>query len=275
MTTTHLFVESVWADVCAVRAQVPLVHSVTNLVVTAFNANVLLAAGASPIMAHAVEEVADLARLSGAVVVNIGTLDSHWVPAMQLALYTAREVGKPSVLDPVGAGASDYRNRVLADLMARRPGVVRGNASEIMSLAGQGAQTRGVDSTDPVVRALAAAQMLTERYGCVVCVSGPEDHVLAPDGRHAVLRNGHSLMTRVTGVGCSASALVGAFAAVQPDAWRACTSAMAYWGVVGQIAAERMAPDTGTGRYAGALLDVAGTLTHAELAATLRAEALA
>ena len=275
MTTTHLFVESVWADVCAVRAQVPLVHSVTNLVVTAFNANVLLAAGASPIMAHAVEEVADLARLSGAVVVNIGTLDSHWVPAMQLALDTAREVGKPSVLDPVGAGASDYRNRVLADMMARRPGVVRGNASEIMSLAGQGAQTRGVDSTDPVVRALAAAQMLTERYGCVVCVSGPEDHVLAPDGRHAVLRNGHSLMTRVTGVGCSASALVGAFAAVQPDAWRACTSAMAYWGVVGQIAAERMAPDTGTGRYAGALLDVAGTLTHAELAATLRAEALA
>ena len=275
MTTTHLFVESVWADICAVRAQVPLVHSVTNLVVTAFNANVLLAAGASPIMAHAVEEVADLARLSGAVVVNIGTLDSHWVPAMQLALDTAREVGKPSVLDPVGAGASDYRNRVLADLMARRPGVVRGNASEIMSLAGQGAQTRGVDSTDPVVRALAAAQMLTERYGCVVCVSGPEDHVLAPDGRHAVLRNGHSLMTRVTGVGCSASALVGAFAAVQPDAWRACTSAMAYWGVVGQIAAERMAPDTGTGRYAGALLDVASTLTRAELAATLRAEALA
>lgn len=275
MTTTHLFVESVWADICAVRAQVPLVHSVTNLVVTAFNANVLLAAGASPIMAHAVEEVADLARLSGAVVVNIGTLDSHWVPAMQLALDTAREVGKPSVLDPVGAGASDYRNRVLADLMARRPGVVRGNASEIMSLAGQGAQTRGVDSTDPVVRALAAAQMLTERYGCVVCVSGPEDHVLAPDGRHAVLRNGHPLMTRVTGVGCSASALVGAFAAVQPDAWRACASAMAYWGVVGQIAAERMAPDTGTGRYAGALLDVAGTLTHAELAATLRAEALA
>ena len=275
MTTTHLFVESVWADICAVRAQVPLVHSVTNLVVTAFNANVLLAAGASPIMAHAVEEVADLARLSGAVVVNIGTLDSHWVPAMQLALDTAREVGKPSVLDPVGAGASDYRNRVLADLMARRPGVVRGNASEIMSLAGQGAQTRGVDSTDPVVRALAAAQMLTERYGCVVCVSGPEDHVLAPDGRHAVLRNGHPLMTRVTGVGCSASALVGAFAAVQPDAWRACASAMAYWGVVGQIAAERMAPDTGTGRYAGALLDVASTLTRAELAATLRAEALA
>jgi hydroxyethylthiazole kinase-like sugar kinase family protein len=99
--------------------------------------------------------------------------------------------------------------------------------------------------------------------------------VVAADGRHAVLRNGHPLMTRVTGVGCSASALVGAFAAVQPDAWRACTSAMAYWGVVGQIAAERMAPETGTGRYASTLLDVASTLTQAELAATLRAEAWA
>ena len=274
-STTPVFLDTVWADICAVRAQAPLVHSVTNLVVTAFNANALLAAGASPIMAHAMEEVADLAQISGAVVVNIGTLDSHWVPAMQLALDTARQAGKPSVLDPVGAGASAYRNRVLADLLTRRPTLVRGNASEIMSLAGEVAQTKGVDSADPVERALAAAQALAERHGCVVCVSGPEDHVLAPDGRHAVLRNGHPLMTRVTGVGCSASALVGAFAAVQPDAWRACTSAMAYWGVVGQIAAERMAPDTGTGRYASALLDVASTLTQAELAATLRAEALA
>lgn len=273
--TNDSFLDAVWADICAVRTQAPLVHSVTNLVVTALNANVLLAAGASPIMAHAIEEVADLARISGAVVVNIGTLDSHWVPAMQLALDTAHKAGKPSVLDPVGAGASDYRNRVLADLMERRPSLVRGNASEIMSLAGEFANTKGVDSTDPVERALAAAQALTQRNGCVVCVSGPEDHVLAPDGRHAVLRNGHLLMTRVTGVGCSASALVGAFAAVQPDFWRACVSAMAYWGVVGQIAAERIAPQTGTGGYASALLDVASTLTQDALAATLRAEATA
>lgn len=274
-TTNASYIDTVWADICAVREQAPLVHSVTNLVVTAFNANVLLAAGASPLMAHAVEEVADLARVSGSVVVNIGTLDSHWVPAMRLALDTAREAGKPSVLDPVGAGASHYRNRVLVDLMERRPSLIRGNASEIMSLAGEVANTKGVDSSDPVERALGAAQALSHRNDCVVCVSGPEDHVLAPDGRHAVLRNGHPLMTRVTGVGCSASALVGAFAAVQPDTWRACASAMAYWGVVGQIAAERMTPDTGTGRYSTTLLDVASTLTQAELVATLRAETLA
>ena len=194
---------------------------------------------------------------------------------MQLALDTAHQAHKPSVLDPVGAGASAYRNRVLADLMERKPTLVRGNASEILSLAGHSAQTKGVESTDSVEHALAAAQALAERHGCVVCVSGAQDHVLAPDGRHAVLRNGHPLMTRVTGVGCSASALVGAFAAVQPDAWRACTSAMAYWGVVGQIAAARIAPNTGTGSYASALLDVASTLSQDELAATLRAEALA
>ena len=194
---------------------------------------------------------------------------------MQLALDTAHQAHKPSVLDPVGAGASAYRNRVLADLMERKPTLVRGNASEILSLAGHSAQTKGVESTDSVEHALAAAQALAKRHGCVVCVSGAQDHVLAPDGRHAVLRNGHPLMTRVTGVGCSASALVGAFAAVQPDAWRACTSAMAYWGVVGQIAAARIAPNTGTGSYASALLDVASTLSQDALAATLRAEALA
>lgn len=270
-----LSVDAVWADVVAVRAQAPLVHSVTNLVVTAFNANVLLAAGASPIMAHAIEEVADLARLSHAVVVNIGTLDAHWVPAMQLALDTAHQAHKPSVLDPVGAGASAYRNQVLSDLMQRQPTLVRGNASEILSLAGKSTNTKGVDSADPVERALSAANALVERHGCVVCVSGPEDHVLAPDGRHAVLKNGDPMMTRVTGVGCSASALIGAFAAVQPDAWRACVSAMAFWGVVGEIAAKSIGSDGGTGRYASALLDVASTLSQDALTTTLRAEVMA
>ena len=118
MNTSHsLFVDTVWADFCAVKTHSPLIHNVTNLVVTAFNANVLLAAGASPIMAHALEEVADMVRLSGAVVVHIGPLDAHWVPAMHLALSPAQQAHKPSVPEPVGTGASAYRNRVLADLM--------------------------------------------------------------------------------------------------------------------------------------------------------------
>ena len=222
----HLSSADLWADVQAVRQQAPLVHSVTNFVVMNFNANMLLAAGASPIMAHAVEEVPNMVAIAQAVAVNIGTLDAQWVPTM--ALQTARLLGKPAVLDPVGAGASAYRNRTLAYLLARgKPSIIRGNASEILSLAGVAGASRGVDSAAASSEALHSARALSEQFNCVVCVSGEQDYVLGPAGACAVLANGHPWMTRVTGVGCSASALVTAFAAVQPNAWRACTSAIA------------------------------------------------
>lgn len=260
-----------WGDVEAVRARSPLVHSVTNFVVTQFNANVLLAAGASPVMAHAIEEVADMAAIASAVVVNIGTLDSHWVPSMRLALQTARNLGKPSVLDPVGAGATRYRNEVLAMLVRERPTLIRGNASEIMSLAGAAGATKGVDSTASTDAAIESARALCRDLGAVVCISGAEDQVFAPDGRWAGLANGHPWMTRVTGVGCSASALVGAFAGVQPDPWQACVAAMAFWGVVGELAAQRVqAQGGGYGSYAEALLDVTGQLTEAQFLETVR-----
>ena len=168
---------SLWDDIAAVRSHAPLVHSITNFVVMQFNANVLLAAGASPVMAHAIEEVAEMAAIAGAVVVNIGTLDSHWVPSMRLALETARRLGKPSVLDPVGAGATRYRNEVLAMLARERPVLIRGNASEIMSLAGAAGATKGVDSTASPEAALDSARALCRDLGAVVCVSGPQDQV--------------------------------------------------------------------------------------------------
>jgi len=260
-----------WADVQAVRQQAPLVHSVTNFVVMNFNANMLLAAGASPIMAHAVEEVPDMVAIAQAVAVNIGTLDAQWVPAMALALQTARALGKPAVLDPVGAGASAYRNRTLAYLMAQgRPSIVRGNASEILSLAGVAGASRGVDSAAASSDALHSARALSEQFNCVVCVSGEQDYVLGPAGACAVLANGHPWMTRVTGVGCSASALVAAFAAVQPNAWRACTSAMGFLGVAGQLAARRVAAQGGgVGSYAVALLDAVDQLSEADFLTTL------
>ncbi|MEN9773290.1 MAG: hydroxyethylthiazole kinase [Pseudomonadota bacterium] len=262
---------ALWSDVESVRAQAPLVHSVTNFVVTQFNANVLLATGASPVMAHAIEEVADMASIASAVVVNIGTLDSHWVPSMRLALETAHRLGKPSVLDPVGAGATRYRNEVLAMLVRERPVLIRGNASEIMSLAGAAGATKGVDSTASTDAALDSARALCRDLGAVVCVSGAEDHVIAPDGRWVSLANGHPWMTRVTGVGCSATALIGAFAGVQPDPWRACVSAMAFWGVVGERAAQAVqAHGGGFGSYAEALLDWTGVLNESDFVSTLR-----
>lgn len=260
-----------WRDVEAVRQQAPLVHSVTNLVVMNFNANMLLAAGASPIMAHAVEEVPEMVGIAQALAVNIGTLDAQWVPAMLLALQTARSLGKPAVLDPVGAGASAYRNRTLEHLLTEgRPGIIRGNASEILSLAGVAGVSRGVDSAAAASDALHSARALSEQYRCVVCVSGEDDYVLGPAGACAVLSNGHRWMTRVTGVGCSASALVAAFAAVQPDPWRACTSAMGFLGVAGQLAARRVAAQGGgVGTYAVALLDAMDQLNEADFLATL------
>ncbi|CUA97772.1 hydroxyethylthiazole kinase [Thiomonas bhubaneswarensis] len=264
--------DSLWADVLAVRQQQPLVHNITNFVVMNYNANALLALGAAPVMAHAREEVVDMAGIAQALVLNIGTLEPRWIESMRLALQKARERGIPVVLDPVGAGATPYRNQAVAELLeAGNPTVLRGNASEILSVAGVAAATRGVDSSAASDDAVRAARELASRLDAVVCVSGATDHVLAPDGRHARLSNGHVWMTRVTGVGCSASALIGAFSAVQPDAFHATTAAMAYLGVVGEVAAEQVqAAGRGVGQLQIALLDGLQLLDAATFLARLR-----
>ena len=267
-----LLPSDLWADVLALRAQRPLVHSITNLVVMNFNANVLLAVGASPVMAHAHEEVADMAAIAQALVLNIGTLEPYWIKSMCQALDVATARGIPTVLDPVGAGATPYRNESIQAIMdAAMPRVIRGNASEIMSVAGIAAQTRGVDSGAAVADAVQAARELAARSGGVVCVSGPVDQVLDASGRHASLANGHEWMTRITGVGCSATALVGAFCAVQPDAWRATVSAMAYLGVVGEVAAQQVqANGQGVGSLQIALLDQLQLLDEATFLGRLK-----
>jgi len=254
---TKLSFSDLWSDVIAVRERSPLVHSITNLVVINFNANTLLAAGASPVMAHAHEEVADMVGIAQALVLNIGTLDPYWIESMRLALVVASKRGIPVVLDPVGAGATPYRNASIELLLSTAvPTVVRGNGSEIMSVAGAAVQTRGVDSSAGASDALGAAQALVQRTQGVVCVSGQTDHVLDGKRRWARLSNGHEWMTRITGVGCSATALIGAFCAVQPDAWRATVAAMALLGVVGEVAAEKvMARGCGVGSMQIALLD--------------------
>ena len=266
-----------WADVLAVRTQRPLVHSITNLVVMNINANVLLAMGASPVMAHAHEEVADMAAIAQALVLNIGTLEPYWIESMKLALQVASKRGIKTVLDPVGAGATSYRNNSISALLdVAMPSVIRGNASEIMSVAGSAAQTRGVDSGAAVADSLQYARDLAQRTGGVVCVSGPVDHVLDAQGRHASLANGHEWMTRITGVGCSATALVGAFCAVQPDAWRATLSAMAYLGVVGEVATQHVqAHGGGVGSLQIALLDQLQLLDEATFARHLKLEVAA
>ena len=258
----HLTAQELWQDVLAVRAQAPLVHSITNWVVINFNANVLLAMGASPVMAHACEEVADMANIAQALVLNIGTLTADKVQAMLLAQKQAHSRAIPVVLDPVGAGATPYRNQSLSEIIqSGPPSIIRGNGSEIMSVAGLSVTTKGVDSVMASDQSLDAALALAKRIEGVVCVSGETDYIIDAHGQVALLRNGDVWMTKVTGVGCSATALIGAFAAVQFDAWRATTAAMAYWGVVGEVAAEQTrALGAGVGTYATKLLDVTHNL---------------
>jgi hydroxyethylthiazole kinase len=223
----------------ALQAQVPLVHNITNFVVMNFTANALLAVGASPVMAHAVEEVEDMVSIADALVINIGTLAPQWVDGMKLAMTKAAELGKPIILDPVGAGATAYRNRVLTDLLeTAKPTIIRGNASEILALAGSNVKTKGVDSTASSMDSLAAAQDLSKHYGAVVSVSGSAD-VIVSGSQVVYVDNGVPLMTRITGMGCSASAIAGAFAASNPDAFFAAVSAAVTMGVCGEIAFEK------------------------------------
>lgn len=264
----------IWADVATVRKNSPLVHSITNMVVINFNANVLLAAGASPVMSHAHEEVHDMVSIAEALVLNIGTLDPYWVESMKLALTAAAKRGIPTVLDPVGAGATHYRNQTLEALLAiASPTVIRGNGSEIMSTAGVSIRTRGVDSSAAVSDALSAAQQLVGRTGGTVCVSGEIDHIFDANKRWARLSNGHAWMTKITGVGCSATALIGAFCAVQTDSWRATTSAMAFLGVVGEVAAEKtQSRGLGVGSMAVKLLDEIQLLDQSTFEGRLKLE---
>ena len=227
-----------WQALEAVRRLSPVVHNITNYVVMNTTANALLAIGASPVMAHAEEEVADMVGIASALVINVGTLSRDWVNAMFKAAEAARERGIPVVLDPVGAGATPYRTGTVRDLVsAVRPAIIRGNASEIMAVCGDQARTRGVDSADASQDALAAAMTIHGTWGSTVCISGETDYIVGGRTLYQV-RNGHPMMPRVTGLGCTATALCGAFAAVTRDRALAAAQAMVVMGIAGEMAAE-------------------------------------
>jgi hydroxyethylthiazole kinase len=220
------------------RARRPLVQNITNYVAMTVSANVLLALGASPAMVHAVEEVEDFVAIANALVINIGTLSPRWVEAKRLAARKAVSLGKPWVLDPVGCGATSYRTAVSAELSALKPTVIRGNASEIMSLAGAaGARPKGVDSMAKSEDAVAAARGLAATTGAVVCVTGEIDY--ATDGDTVIaIEGGDRLMPLSTALGCALSATVSAFTALRPPLESAAIG-LAVFGAAGAEAASR------------------------------------
>lgn len=231
--------EKIYSDIEAIRAKAPLVLNITNYVVTNTTANALLALGASPIMSHAVEEMAELVAISGAVVINLGTIAPEYLAAMEPAWTAANEAGVPVILDPVGAGASLLRTVTpLALLADHAPFIIRGNASEITTLAGGEGGAKGVDSTASSESAVMAARVLRKKCGGAVVVSGEVDTV-AGEGVRVQVLGGSPLMPRVTGLGCTASALCGAFAAVNKDPFQAALGATVTMKVAGEIAAAR------------------------------------
>ena len=236
--TMTLTPEEIFNDVEKIRERAPLVHNITNYVVMNTTANALLAIGASPAMAHAVQEVEDMASIAGALVINIGTLSEEWIRAMKRAAETAASKNIPIVLDPVGAGATFYRTETAKALIqAAPPSIIRGNGSEIMALCDAGQSTKGVDSTSGSDQAVTAAKTLSGDTGGTVCVTGQTDYIVSADNQIAV-KNGHPMMPRVTGLGCTATAICGAFAAVNNKFDVAAAHAMAIMGIAGEMAAE-------------------------------------
>ena len=261
----------IWPDIQRIRAEAPLVHNITNYVVMNTTANALLAIGASPVMAHAVEEVAEMTGLARALVINIGTLSAPWVEAMVRAGKEARRRKLPVVLDPVGSGTTQFRTTTAQMLMQEiHPAIIRGNASEIRSLIRPGRGPKGVDSRHLPEEVLDDARALSRSAGCVVSVSGPVDLIVEGDAV-ARVANGHAMMSKVTGMGCTASALTGAFAAVNPVSFQAAAQAMAVMGIAGELAAGRA---VGPGTFQLNFLDALYCLQESDIAQRLKMQGL-
>lgn len=250
-----------------VRKDRPLVHNITNHVVMNLTANALLATGASPVMAHAREEVEDMASIASALVINIGTLSPHWVEAMLMAGRRAGERGIPIILDPVGAGATAYRTETTLKILDEtKVTVLRGNSSEIRASAGMTGETRGVDSSTGVSEAEGPALEIARKRGITSAVTGPED-IVTDGSRLYIVQNGHPMLGSVTGMGCTATALIGAFVAAGSDPTLDAASALAFFGLAGESASQEA---RGPGSFQVALMDSLGAIGPSVLASRAR-----
>ncbi|KPJ78717.1 MAG: hydroxyethylthiazole kinase [Deltaproteobacteria bacterium SG8_13] len=261
--------EAAARNLAAVREKKPLIHNITNFVVMNTTANALLAMGASPVMAHAPNEVEEMVSFAGALVLNIGTLTDPWVASMLKAGAKATALNKPVILDPVGSGATALRTDAARTIIAQtRISVIRGNASEVLSLQRDDTKTKGVDSIHTVDDAAGAATALSSQLDTTLAITGPVD--LVTDGKRIIrVANGHPLMGYVTGTGCTATVAIGAFLAVDPDPVSAAATALAYFGLAGEIAGKVAdAP----GSFWVQLLDALYTITPQQLEADSKIE---
>lgn len=258
----HIDPQDIWSDIEKIRKSSPLIHNITNYVVMEQTANSLLALGASPVMAHAKEEVEQMAMLASSLVLNIGTLSAEWINSMILALKAANKKIIPVVLDPVGAGATAYRTETALSLLNHGLiTTIRGNASEIVSLAGIKGETKGVDSRLDVSYYVPEAKNLASKHHCIVWMSGKIDHIT--DGKYIILiHHGDAMMGKITGMGCTASAMTGAFLAINSNPFLASAHAAVVMGIAGEIAAKK---SEGPGSFKLAFMDALYNLSEKEI----------
>ncbi|MGG1677059.1 hydroxyethylthiazole kinase [Neobacillus sp. NRS-1170] len=230
---------SLYETLQKVREVNPLVHNITNVVVTNFTANGLLALGASPVMAYAEEEVADMAKIASALVLNIGTLNSQNVNSMILAGKSANQHNVPVIFDPVGAGATSYRTDTAQKIMKEvKVAIIRGNAAEIANVVGEKWEIKGVDAGNTEGNVIDLAITAAQKMNCLVVITGKEDIVSDGNTTYAIA-NGHPILTKVTGTGCLLTSVIGAFAGVEKDLIKASVAALTFYGIAAEKAAQK------------------------------------
>lgn len=258
-----------WGDLELIRSRNPLIHNITNFVVMNSTANTLLCLGASPVMAHCLEEVEEMVSYARALVLNIGTLTPVWVEAMIKAGKKANTKGIPVILDPVGAGATRLRTRSAQKILTEvKIAIIRGNSAEILALAGSKVNIRGVDSLQDPEDASDTACKLACELDTVLAITGAVDIVTDGSDVHRIA-NGHQLMTRVTGTGCAATVVVASFAAVCHDHLRAAVEGLACFGLAGEIAGRSAG---GPGSFQMKLLDALSSIDETMLASGVKVD---
>ncbi|MGV3489197.1 MAG: hydroxyethylthiazole kinase [Tuberibacillus sp.] len=258
-------IEKIGGILSCLKSETPLIHHITNTVTINDCANITLAVGASPVMAIAGEEAAEMAALSQALVLNIGTLTSETVKVMCTAGKAANKKGIPVVFDPVGVGATRYRleaaKRILKEV---RCSVIRGNISEIKSLAGFSSKTRGVDAVEDVEDREIAGKRVASDYNCIVAITGKTD-IITDGHRMLKIKNGHPLLRQVTGTGCMTTSLTASMCAVTEDYFHAAAGAVLLMGLSGEKAFRMLKEGEGLGMFRARLIDAVSTMKLEDL----------
>lgn len=245
-----------------IKTEKPVVHHLTNWVTIYDCANIVKVIGGSPVMAHAPEEVAEMASLASALVLNIGTLTVEFIEAMKIAARTANQKGIPVVLDVCGAGATKLRDQKSFELLdAVRIDIIKGNSSEVARIAGENVRTKGVDAVLVEKNLLEVAEHLAQKRNCTVVITGQED-IIADSRKHFFVKNGHPLMAQIVGTGCMAASLIGTFAAVEPDLSRAAAAGLACFGIAAELAAQKA---SGPGNFKEKIFDIISSLDEKTL----------